>query len=145
VAIGSGDPEKRVGGADFVIAFDPNDSPSNDRIRDYAVEVFCHEFEADTSSKSYRYYVQCVEAVSADELWLECEYVNSYDDTTEYTITTVVSDETITARSGADDWDQYIEVTGIQPAVASKVRIRGMCAYYHATAVIYIDPKVVIS
>ena len=49
------------------------------------------------------------------------------------------------ARADADDWDEYIEVTGIAPAVASKVRLLLYTGFYHATDQWYVDPLVVVS
>jgi hypothetical protein len=57
----------------------------------------------------------------------------------------VVSDESITVRSGVDDWDQYLEVTGIQPAVAGWVTIRLMVQWSDADGYLYVDPLVVIT
>jgi hypothetical protein len=149
VVAGSGDPYKRSGGNDSVIEILYTLADLADNIKapvsELTTEIFCHEFESTTDAKSYRYYVQGEGGVLATEIWLECEYVSSYDDTSEYTYTTVLSDEAITARSDASDWTQYIEVTNIQPAVASKVRVKLFCSYYHATNKIYIDPKVVIT
>lgn len=146
VVDGSGDPEKRSGGADSVIEYTATNNNASEGVSDLGlIRVFTHEFEMDTTSRSYRYYVQAEDGIAADELWLEAEYVSAYDDDSEYVIATQKSDEAITVRSGADDWSQYIEVTGIAPAVASKVRIKCYCSYYHATNAIYIDPMVVIS
>lgn len=150
VVVGSGDPEKRSGGADSVIGilFDLSDSedhfkaPTN---KGWTQPIFDHEFEVDDTTKSFRYYVQAEGAVTADELYIELEYVSAYDDTSEYVNTKVVSTDSISARSGADDWSQYIEVNNITPAVASKVRIKLYCGYYHATNKIYIDPQVRVS
>ena len=147
VVAGSGDPYKRSGGADNVIKVDCSVSSAySPGVGNIKNEIFNHEFETGTASKSYRYYVQCEDlALTAEELWLECEYVDSYDDTSEYTISKVKSDEACTIRSGVSDWDQYIEVTGIAPAVASKVRIKCFIGKYDADGYIYIDPQVVAS
>jgi len=149
VVSGSGDPQKRSGGADSVVELLYNLSDTSNElpapIAEWTPEVLTHEFEATTDSKSYRYYVQSQAALTAAQMWIECEYVAGYDDTSEYHIKTVQSDEAISVRSGTTDWSQYLEVTGIQPAVASKVRIRLKCRYQHATNKIFVDPKVVIS
>ncbi|MHC4648155.1 MAG: hypothetical protein ACYTBJ_22060 [Planctomycetota bacterium] len=150
VVAGSGDPYKRTGGADSVIeVLHDLSSTANlnpNPIIEYAmVPVFTHEFEATTDTKDYRYYVQAEGVVTATELWIECEYVSAHDDSSEYVIKKVVSDEAFTARADAEDWAEYMEVTGITPAVGSKVRIQCYCSYYHATNKIYIDPKVVIT
>lgn len=145
VVAGSGDPYKRTGGADKIIEVDCSHSDAASD-KEHTAVIFTHEFETDTTSKSYRYYVQCKDlSLAATELWLEVEYVDSYDDTSEYTITKVESDETCSLRSGVSDWTQYIEVTGIQPAVASKVRIKCFVAKYDADGYIYIDPLPVVT
>jgi hypothetical protein len=147
VVEGSGDPYKRVGGSDSVVEIQYDATPGvmwqfGNPHPDYLWKpIFTHEFEVDDTPKSYRYYVQAEGAVAADELWMELEYVSSYDDTSEYTITRPVSVDAISARSGADDWSQYLEINNIIPAVASKVRIKLFCRYYHASNKIYVDPQ----
>ena len=139
----------RSGGATSLVEINYNRNVVNysllNPISEWTCEVFSHEFEATTDSKSYRYYVQSMAILTAAQLWIEVEYVNSYDDTTEYTFATQKSDETFTVRADADDWAEYMEVTGIEPAIGSKVRIKCYCSYYHATNKIYIDPMCVIS
>lgn len=144
VVLGSGDPYMRSGGNSSVIEVLFNRTgailPDQPEYHQVAYPVFIHEFEATADSKDYRYYVQAEGAVTAEQLFIECEYLSAYDDASEYVIKKVTSDEAITTRDDAGDWDQYIEVTGIQPVVASKVRITCYCTYYHATNKIYIDP-----
>ncbi len=110
-------------------------------IDDWISEVFVHEFEATTDTKSYRYYVQSMAIVTAAQLFIEAEFVAGYDDASEYVFATQRSDEAFTVRADADDWGEYMEVTNITPAVASKVRIKCYCSYQHASDKIYIDPK----
>ena len=147
-ADGSGDiPSQRSGGAVELIEakFDYSSSiVFADRWWKSAL-IFEHEFQVDDTSKDYRYYVQSMGALTSDNLWIEVEYVAEYDDDSEYVMKTVSSSDSVSARSDQDDWSQYIEVTGIQPATASKVRIKCYCNYYHATNKVYIDPKVSIS
>jgi hypothetical protein len=144
VVDGSGDPYKRTGGADEVleILFDNTDTTDGSKasINEWVDPIFTHEFEATTDNRKYRYYVQAEGAVLASELWMEVEYVKSHDDTSEYTITKLTSDQAISARVDASDWSQYLEVINVNPALASKVRIKIYCSYYHATNKIYIDP-----
>jgi hypothetical protein len=143
----SGDPYKRPGGADSVIKVGFNTSSSYVPLVDknWVLGAFLiHEFEVETGSKTYRYYVQSEASLAATGIWLEAEYVDVYDDSDEYHMARAVSDESVTVRSGADDWSQYLEVT-VNPAVAGKVRIKGFVNYYHATNEVYVDPKVVIS
>ena len=108
---------------------------------------FEHEYEMDTVLRNYRYYVQCkaMSIVSVGELYLECEYIDQYVNVTTYHSVKIKSDEIVSLRSGVDDWTQYIEVTGIQPAVASKVRIKCLLSKFDADGRIFVDPKVVIS
>lgn len=148
VVAGSGDPYKRTGGADSVIQFDSTTVAYGDKgINDY--EIYRCIISANTDSKSYRIYIQSYDygsTLTADEIWLACTYVSDYDDTTEYATTMVVSDETVAMRSGADDWSQYIEVTGIQPAVASNVHlVVHFTGRSDADGVLFVDPMVVIS
>ena len=149
VVAGSGDPEKRTGGADSVIAIVQNQSAgsSGSLFPETMLKVFEHRFWADTTIKSYRYYVQADDLAVADasEFYIECEYIDSYDDTSEYHQSKVVSDETILIRTGADDWSQYIEVTGIQPAIAGWVTIRCYTGFYDSDGTLYIDPLCVVS
>jgi len=150
VAAGAGGdiPNQRTGGAASLIEilYDKTSTANElpEPIAEWTPEVFVHEFEVDTSSKTYRYYVQSMAIVTAAQLWITVEYVNSYDDTSEYTFTTQTSNEAFTVRADGDDWAEYMEVTGIQPAVVSKVRIKCYCSFQHASDKIYIDPKVKI-
>jgi hypothetical protein len=144
VVAGSGDPYKRPGGADSVVELLYDESHTGNfcpsPLAITSQPIFTHEFEATTDNRRYRYYVQAEGAVLASELWMEVEYVNSYDDTSEYTIKKLTSDQAITQRVDASDWSQYLEVLNVNPALASKVRIKIYCSYYHATNKIYIDP-----
>jgi len=145
VVAGSGDPYKRTSGADKIISI-TSDTYDLSEAEGYVLPpVFEHFFDADTTSKTYRYYCQA-DAMStlATELWLEAEYVSAYDDTSEYQYSKINSDETISTRSGASDWSQYLEVT-VQPAVASVVRIKLFATFYDADGTLHIDPLPVIS
>jgi len=152
VVAGSGDPYMRTNGASSVIEmlFDidtgDNDEDHKGMSREEGTEpIFEHIFEAIPGSKSYRYYVQAEEALTADQIYLTAEYISGADGT-KYASTKVQSDETVAQRTGADDWGQYIEVTGIDPAVASAVRIKcWLLSYFHAANKVYIDPKVSIT
>ena len=142
---GGGVAEPRSGGAANLIEISYSSANYRNPGAGAVRAFFTHEFEATTDSKNYRYYVQCEGIVTVAQLYIIAEVVNSYDDDSEYTMTTQQSDEAFTARADANDWAEYMEVTGIQPAVASKVRIKCYCSFYHATQNIYIDPMVVIS
>lgn len=135
-------PNQRSGGAADVIEITPNVA-GYEFIQDWAVELFRHEYEVDTTTRTWRYYVQndACGLLAATNIWLELEYIEQYDDTSEYTITEVLSDETVANRADNNDWTQYIEVPNITPAVAGKVRITCYVSKHSVAGHIYIDPK----
>lgn len=148
---GSGDPYKRTNGADSVIEIENNLNHTY-CLKEFDLTglsatplppVFTHEFEVNSVSKNYRYYVQAEAAIAADKLWLEVEYIHHYTGINRYMLKKLTSDESVSQRSGVNDWSQYIEVTDVQPDAPgiSKVVIKCYCTYYSATAKIYIDPN----
>jgi len=147
--VGTPIPDQRSSGATSLLEVLPNGCMAGMQYGESLIDtpIFEHEFEVNTDSKSYRYYVQTniSGGLTASDLWIEAEYVDQYDSVSEYHTTRIKSDEAVSARSGITDWSQYIEVTGIQPEVASKVRIRGYLNKYDSTSKVWIDPKVVIS
>jgi len=155
------DPNQRSGGANSVIEIDCNGgSAANAAIDDWAETVFEHEFEQTAGSKTYRYYVQntaeinASDAKDAADIWLEGEFIETYDDTSEYVmgrhadghlpVRSVSAHNPMPARADADDWGEYLEIT-MNAATASKVRIRCKVSWYDSGDKIYIDPMVVIS
>lgn len=146
VVDGSGDPYKRTGGSDKVIAAYSRSHVSYngvtmDGAREYLLD---YSFAVDTTQRTYRVYVQRSSIAALAKLRLEALYVDSYDDDSEYHLATAYSDESVAERSGADDWSQYVEVT-VQPAVSSVVKIRLDVSWYDDTSYLYIDPLVEIS
>jgi hypothetical protein len=147
VVAGSGDPYKRTDGADMVLSITQTQSTdSRSTIFDGAMlSAFKALVWADTTSKTYRFYCQAnALSTTAAEVFVKASYVDEYDDTSEYHYGIIKSDETISARSGADDWSQYVEVT-VQPAVAGFVELEILTGFYDADGILYIDPMVVIS
>jgi len=145
VVAGSGDPYKRTDGADSVLECEFDTALGDGKDSDYDIPVILeHEFEATTVSKTYRYYIQAEGAIASGKLILTAQYMDTYEDSTVYHMVTEKATGAISARSGASDWSQYLEIT-VQPAVASKVRIKLLCNYYHATNIFYVDPLAVIS
>jgi len=147
VVAGSGDPYKRSGGSDIVLAITQNQSSdSRSTIFDgVMLSAFKTLIWTDTSSYTYRFYCQAnALSTTAAEVFVKATYVDAYDDTSEYHYGTVKSTQTISARSGADDWSQYIEVT-VQLAVAGCVELEILTGFYDADGILYIDPMVVIS
>jgi len=136
-------PDTRSGGAGQLMEVVCTETVTP-RKSEWADILFTHTFYASTASKSYRYYVQSEAELAVTDLFLEVDYVDDYDSTTEYHRVVVNSDETVSTRSGITDWSQYIEVTGVQPGVASNVHIKVRCNYTHSSNKIWIDPKVYI-
>jgi len=136
-------PNQRTDGNTILLEVDFDASAYDGMLMDFTEPIFTAEFDASTDSKDYRIYIQNIAEIAAAKLRLVCEYVSSYDDATEYVITKTegtTSNSPIPARADADDWDEYIEVTGIQPAVASTVRLLLYTNFYHATDQWYVDP-----
>jgi hypothetical protein len=85
------------------------------------------------------------DTAATDNLFIKVSYVSAYDDTSEYKYTEVYSSEIdILAAADATDWD-YLQVTGIQPAIASNVVIELYHSMYSAAGTIFVDPACVIS
>lgn len=152
VVAGSGDPEKRTGGSDYVLAIRQNESTeSRSYISDEIVLDIVGQdrpllISSAAESHTYRFYLQAngLSTAVASEFYVEAEYIDAYDDTSEYHYTTIKSDELISARSGATDWTQYVEVT-VSPAVASVIKFRFKTAFYDSDGILYLDPLPIIS
>jgi hypothetical protein len=150
VVEGSGDPEKRSGGADYVIHVDACTAPvyeggSADSQKPQRSAVEHVIYPTDTSEITIRCYVQCADACSAQQVWMKATYIEQYYSDTVWREAEALSDETISARSGADDWSQYVEVT-ITPAVANQPVYVELFAQQHDTGVpVYLDPALVVS
>ena len=145
VEAGSGTPapNQRSGGATYLIGITPNNNLVCSNGQGYI--VFEHEYIVSTSQRTWRYYIQndSCGTLTASDLWIEVEYVCCHDGTSNYLCETIASDESITERSDLDDWDQYIEVPNIIPALEdSKVKITCRLSKYDTDGHIYIDPKV---
>jgi hypothetical protein len=147
--VGTPIPDQRASGATALMEVLPNGVMTEMQYLNTLTlaPVFEHEFDVDADSHSYRYYVQTTISggLTSANFFIEAEYCDQYDSTSEYHITKVKSDEAVSARSGIADWSQYIEITGLQLATAGKLRIRCYCNKYDSTNKIWIDPKVVIS
>lgn len=148
VVTGSGDPEKRSGGSDVVLAIEENEGSGSSG---YLFKEMMHQpfgdglkIWADTSSQDYRVYMQAdaMSVTDADIVFMEAEYISGYDDAGEYVYSIIRSDETISQRSGASDWSQYLEAAGVQPAVAGWVKIKLYIGFYDSDGTLYADPLV---
>lgn len=141
VVEGSGDPYKRSGGANSVLTVDPGNT-SGTIYDHYDYKVLDIVVYADTSSKSYRFYVQTkdMSTLTYENLHVVCTYISDYVSATKYQTSIVQSDESVSARSDASDWSQYIEVTGIQPAIASNVHLQIFFQAADSDGYVFIDP-----
>jgi hypothetical protein len=149
--VGSGDPEARSADSLTLLALEEQEGSGSSGM---LFKEMMHQpfgdglmFWADTSSKSYRIYCQAsgMSVADAGQFFMEVEYLAANDDTTEFQYVVARSDETISEKSGADDWTQYLEVTGIQPAVAGWVKIKLYVGFYDADGTMYVDPLVAVS
>jgi len=119
-------------------------------IEDWKQSVFLGVFSLASGSQTIKFWIYnngcgtLNDTLYSDNIYLKAKYVDSYDDTSEYTQTNVYSAEIdIANAANADDWD-YLQVT-VNPAVASLVRIELLLSAYHATDYILVDPLRVIS
>ncbi len=108
--------------------------------------LFEHEYQLNAGANTIKYWLyNDVGAIlnngdARADIYLVAEYVDSYDDTSEYTITKAYSTEhTIAQAADADDWD-FLSATMIL-AAASKVRVRLLISYYDLTGDIFIDAE----
>ena len=119
-------------------------------VREPQTIVFTAIFQATTDSKTYTYYIQNYSCGTLNEgdairnVFLKAEYIDDYDDVSEYHETVLYSaEDDIAERADDTDWDS-LSVT-VQPAVASKVRITMYCAAYDADGLIFVDPRPLIT
>jgi hypothetical protein len=78
-----------------------------------------------------------------ENIWLKLAYIDSYDDTTEYTTKEIFSAEIdIAARADATDWDS-LTIASHTPAVAGWAILELFVSKYVASGQIYVDPKYV--
>jgi len=78
-----------------------------------------------------------------ENIWLKLTYIDSYDDTTEYTTKEIFSTEIdILARADATDWDS-LTIASHTPAVAGWAILELYVSAYAASGQIYADGKYV--
>ena len=147
IAVTSTNANKKL--SDTVLKITPsvNFVPSIDN---WKTVIFDGSFELSSGSQTIKFWLyndlgQILNDVTAkDNVYLKATYVDSYDDTTEYTQIEAFSTEIdIADAANADDWD-YLQVT-VNPSTASKVRVQLICSVYDASDYFLIDPKPVIS
>jgi len=146
-AVSGETPNKKL--SDYVLKITPN--------VDYAYKyeegqcvLFEHEYELSSGSNTIKYWLYNDVGATLNngdataDIYLVAEYVDSFGDTTAYTITKAYSTEaTIADAADADDWD-FLSAT-MTLATAGKVRIRCLISYFDNTGDIFIDPKAVLS
>jgi hypothetical protein len=140
---GTPTPDKRSGGADYLLEL----SNLQSNLDDDPHGVFAWDRDAvmlwatASVSQTYRFYVQSTFALTAAELVLTAEYMDSGTDTG---TATVDSDEAVSARSGITDWSQYIEVA-VNPSRTGWVFFQIRLYKYSSGGQVFIDPQVVVS
>ncbi|GAG91754.1 unnamed protein product, partial [marine sediment metagenome] len=112
--------------------------------------LFEHEYQLNAGANTIKYWLyNDVGAIlnngdARADIYLVAEYVDSYDDTSEYTITKAYSTEhTIAQAADADDWDSLSATMTL--ATASKMRVRLLISYYDLVGDIFIDPQATLS
>jgi len=122
-------------------AFTPNE---------WKQEIFDAEFELTSGSQEIKFWIfndlgQTINDTSAtDNVYLEAEYVDSYNNDSEYTNIKVYSTEIdIEDAASADDWDS-LSVT-VNPVITSKVRVKLIVSIYDASDYFLIDPEPVVT
>ena len=146
VLTGATTPNKKL--SDTVLKITPNIDNTEFYIDDWVYRIPLGEINADSGSQTFKFWLfnntgVTLNTAATDDVYLQAEYVKSYDDTTEYTMAIATSTETgILQNGGVTDWD-YLTVA-CNPATASKVRLWLCCRVYDAQD-IFIDPQVVIT
>lgn len=149
-AVSGETPNKKL--SDYVLKLVPNVSTYEQEYSDYYYKIIEHEYEvASSGSKTFKYWiyndlgVTLNSSTAKDDVFLEIEYVVSYDDTSEYVIAKEYSTQTsIADAADADDWD-YLQATVTVDQANTKVRCRIFFNKYVASGSFFVDPQVVIS
>ena len=143
VAVAGETPNKKL--SDYVLKITPNINYTY-KYEEGQCVLFEHEYQLNAGANTIKYWLyNDVDATlnngdARADIYLVAEYVDSYDDTSKYTITKAYSTEhTIPQAADADDWD-FLSVA-MTLATASKVRVRLLISYYDVTGDIFIDLK----
>lgn len=146
-AVAGETPNKKL--SDYVLKITPNVDYTY-KYEEGQCVLFEHEYQLSVGANTIKYWLyNDVGAIlnngdAKADIYLVAEYVDSYDDTSEYTITKAYSTEhTIADAADAGDWDS-LSVT-MTLAIASKVRVRLLISYYDLTGDIFIDPQAVLT
>lgn len=146
-AVAGETPNKKL--SDYVLKITPNVSYAY-KYEEGQCVLFEHEYQLNAGANTIKYWLYNDVGVTLNngdaraDIYLVAEYVDSYDDTSEYTITKAYSTETTIADAAdAGDWDSLSATMTL--AIASKVRVRLLISYYDLTGDIFIDPQAVLS
>ena len=128
-------------------------SPNQNRvfvIDDWKQDYFVGNFDLDAGAHTIKYWIYndtgdtLNDTAYNDNIFLEGKYIDSYDDTSEYTIASCFSTEIdILDAADADDWD-FLTLS-FTLAIAGRVKVYLRVAKYEATAYILLDPESVIT
>jgi hypothetical protein len=137
-----------AGSTTDLFAIFPNTS-NRDWDADTALPYIRWKIWAPASAKAYTVYIQNNMGVTLNDthakenIWLKLTYIDSYDDTTEYTTKELFSTEIdILSRADATDWDS-LTIASHTPAVAGWVILELYVSAYVASGQIYVDGKYV--
>jgi hypothetical protein len=145
---GASDPVKRTGGADIVYQVNVDNLAVGSRGTklpgDIATSAPIDEITFELDAATYdqiRFYCQSQDNIAADYFFMEVSYIDAYDETNNiFHKVRVLSDEAISARSGASDWSQYLEVPDITLPVKSNVTVKFTLRKNLPTGDLFIDP-----
>lgn len=142
--VASGTPNKKL--SDHVIKITPN-VVNCEFIPELAQIILKRVFYCDTTSRSFKFWIYNDSGITLnpnnakENIWMSVKYVSAYDDTSEYVISEKLStQEDIEDAASDTDWD-YLEVAGVQPAIASNVEVTIYFSKYLAATNVYIDPQ----
>lgn len=118
-------------------------------VEDFSTSLVKWKIWAAASAETYTVYIQnnmsatLNDTAAKDDIFLKLTYIDSYDDTSEYTHKELFSTEIdILQRADATDWDS-LTIANHTPAVAGWAILELFVSKYSATGQIYVDPKYV--
>lgn len=142
-------PVKRSNGNDCILVVDLGTNNSDDwgpPAAYYKGAVFDQRiWQQGGTTQAFKVYLQSTVALSSGLVTLEATWIDNYESDTEYTETASMVTGAISERSDDSDWSQYLEVTGISPAVSMGVRLRLYVRAYSSSDFLYVDPKIEIT
>jgi len=147
VAVTSTNANKKL--SDKVLKISPNIN-SVFVVNEWKKELFVGNFDLNVGAHTIKYWIYndtgdtLNDNHATENIYLEGKYIDSYDDTTTYTITNVFSTEIdIIQATDADAWVQISLAFTL--ATAGRIKVYLKVAKYEATGYILLDPIAVIT